>query len=66
MPMKPENTAEYITAENKADSSRIWRFTTLDRACLRMIIRDTWIFSGQPAIENKFLYFPCSGFSRPH
>jgi len=36
---------EYVKAERYSVPFKVWEFTALDRACLRMVIRETWIFS---------------------
>jgi shikimate O-hydroxycinnamoyltransferase len=45
--MKIIPTMEYIRAAEPADSSSIWKFTVLDKNCLRMVIRGTWLFDSQ-------------------
>jgi len=34
----------YVKAERYNVPFKVWEFTPLDRACLRMVIRGTWIF----------------------
>jgi NRPS condensation-like uncharacterized protein len=45
--MNRNDVIEYVRAEKDAKSATIWKFSTLDRACLSMVIRGTWIFDKQ-------------------
>ena len=39
-------TTEYIQAEENTQPATVWKFSELDRKCLSMVIRGTWIFEG--------------------
>ena len=50
--MKIVETAEFVRAKERGSSPAVWNLTNLDRACLPMVLRGTWIFEGRPDIER--------------
>jgi hypothetical protein len=61
---KSESTA-YVKAERYSVPFDVWEFTALDRACLRMVIRGTWIFDTavdvdllKDALAKTLSYYP--------
>jgi hypothetical protein len=59
------STTEFIQAEESKLSPEVWQFSLLDRACLPMVIRGTWIFAGQPdvgalrqGLRSLLTYYP--------
>lgn len=56
---------DLVTAESQKASCDLWEFTPLDRACLRMVIRGTWIFDTplnvqlmKDALGKTLSYYP--------
>jgi len=49
--MENKSNIEYIRAEENAQPEKIWKFSVLDRACLPMVIRGTWVFGGELDID---------------
>jgi len=52
--MNNKNTKpEFIRAEqNKPSPGVVWQFSPLDKACLRLVLRGTWLFAGQLTPEE--------------
>ncbi len=46
------NTIEIIRARELYRTMTVWNFSPLDRACLPMVIRGTWLFKGIPDVEK--------------
>ncbi len=58
-------SSEYVKAEEYNLPYEVWEFTPLDRACLRMVIRGTWIFNNEinvklikDALGKTLSYYP--------
>jgi hypothetical protein len=58
-------SSEYVKAEAYNLPYEVWEFTPLDRACLRMVIRGTWIFNNEldvklikDALGKTLSYYP--------
>lgn len=45
------SATESVQAEASKPSPEVWQYSPLDRSCLPMVIRGTWIFAGQPDID---------------
>ena len=63
--MNKRKSMEYVQAEEYNVPSEVWEFTPLDRACLKMVIRGTWIFDTQidvdqlkDALSKALSYYP--------
>jgi shikimate O-hydroxycinnamoyltransferase len=46
------STTEFIQAEESKSSPDVWQFSPLDQACLRMVLRGTWLFAGQLDVDD--------------
>jgi hypothetical protein len=42
--MNKSETTAYVKAEAYSAPFEVWEFTALDRACMKMVIRGTWVF----------------------
>ncbi|MBM4236169.1 MAG: hypothetical protein FJ152_06830 [Firmicutes bacterium] len=63
--MNKGEVAELIRANEYKVPFKVWEFTPLDRACLKMVIRGTWIFETQldvglmkEALAKTLSYYP--------
>ena len=63
--MNKGEVAKLIRANEYMVPFRVWEFTPLDRACLKMVIRGTWIFETQldvglmkEALAKTLSYYP--------
>lgn len=63
--MNKGEVAELIRANEYKVPFKVWEFTPLDRACLKMVIRGTWIFDTQldvglmkEALAKTLSYYP--------
>jgi len=43
---------EYIKAEVSKPVPEVWRFSPLDQACVSMVLRGTWFFTGRPEVDK--------------
>ena len=43
---------EYIRAEVSRPTPDMWRFSPLDKACISMVLRGTWLFAGQLEVDE--------------
>ncbi|MFN2299106.1 MAG: acyltransferase [Anaerolineales bacterium] len=50
--MTGKASTRIIRAKESRYPQAVWKFTNLDRACLPMVLRGTWIFEGRPDIER--------------
>jgi hypothetical protein len=63
--MNKGEAVELIRAQESKVPFRVWEFTPLDRACLKMVIRGTWVFDTQldvglmkEALAKTLSYYP--------
>ena len=63
--MNQGESSKFVKAEAYNLPYEVWEFTPLDRACLRMVIRGTWIFDTEldvklikDALGKTLSYYP--------
>ncbi len=63
--MSNTNIVELVKAEDYSLPIKVWEYTSLDRACMRMVIRGTWIFNThldvnliKDALAKTLSYYP--------